>query len=137
MNRRVVFVDTGAWFAIIDRSDHCHRQAIGHLRAIADSGDSLATSNLVVQETAMLLSRKLSRKTAVSFLDQVCNDERVRIFHADERIEQEAYRLFRKYLDHDFSVVDCVSFVLMKANGIRRAFAFDRHFRTMHYIVEP
>jgi predicted nucleic acid-binding protein len=35
----------------------------------------------------------------------------------------------RKYSDQAISFTDCVSFVLMRREGIKRAFSFDKHFR--------
>lgn len=137
MSRKTVFVDTGAWFAIADKSDQHHQSAKEHLRSILESGDRLVTSSLVVHETVMLLSRRLSKVAALKFLDLIDKDENVEVMHGDAVVEQEAYQIFRKYAEHDFSIVDCVSFVLMKNHSLRRVFTFDKHFRTMRFSVEP
>lgn len=85
----------------------------------------------------MPLSRRISRKTAVSFLDEVYNAANVQIFHSDRIIEQDAFHTIRKFTDQDFSVADAVSFAIMKREGLRRAFTFDKHYKTMLFTVEP
>ena len=133
MTKKTVFFDTGAWFAMSDGSDQYHANAIAHV----NEGNEIKTTNLVVHETFMLISRKLSRKAAIVFLSEIYSDQTVEVFHSDEALEQEAFQTIRSYPDQDFSVADCVSFALMKRKGIRRAFTFDKHFKTMRFSVEP
>ena len=38
---------------------------------------------------------------------------------------------------HNLSLVDCVSFEFMRRTGIRKAFAFDRHFQDYGYELYP
>ncbi|MEP6669176.1 MAG: twitching motility protein PilT [Chthoniobacter sp.] len=41
----------------------------------------------------------------------------------------EAWRVFGRFSDKEWSFTDCTSKVLMERLGITRAFAFDEHFR--------
>jgi uncharacterized protein len=136
MSKRI-FVDTGAWFAIADKNDQFHRKASDLIKRIVGNRDNLITSNLVIQETAMLLSRKLSKEAAFRFLQTVYNDDDVEIIHCNEAMEKEAYGIFHHFAEQDFSIVDCVSFVLMKELKIKHVFTFDKHFKTMRFLVEP
>jgi predicted nucleic acid-binding protein len=43
--------------------------------------------------------------------------------------ERRAVQIVLKYRDKDFSLVDASSFALMERLGLRRAIAFDPHFR--------
>ena len=43
--------------------------------------------------------------------------------------EQRAKTILARYTDKDWTVCDAVSFALLEARRIRRAFTFDRHFR--------
>ena len=45
--------------------------------------------------------------------------------------------IFERYDDKDFSFTDCVSFVILRAMGIKEAFAFDQHFDQMEFIRKP
>ncbi len=64
-------------------------------------------------------------------------DPLIEIVHADEEIEQEGFLLYQKYKDQDYSIADCVSFVVMQLYNISRCFTFDRHFSTMGFDIEP
>jgi len=135
MNERRIFVDTAAWFAVTDRSDHNHKKAMAHLKKLHSERIELVTSNLVVHESFMLLSRKTTRTAAITFVDKVYTGATV--LQSDKDVESEAYELIRNYSDQDFSVVDCVSFILMQREHLRRAFTFDKHFQIMNFDVEP
>lgn len=137
MNKNFIFVDTGAWFAIADTSDQLHNKATEHIKKLSESKAVFITSNLVVHETIMLLSRKLSKNAAIRFIDMIYNDENVKIIQSNEILEGKAYQTYKKYSDHDFSVADCVSFVLMKEHALKKAFTFDKHFKIMKFSVEP
>jgi len=137
MNKKTVFVDTGAWFAAADKTDQYHAKASAHLKKLIKNKNPLITSNLVIHETLMLLSRKVSKNAAIKFLDYIFNDDMIEIWQADETIDQKAFSIFKKYKEHDFSIADCVSFVLMTENDIKNAFTFDKHFKTMKFLTEP
>ncbi|MBD3391959.1 MAG: PIN domain-containing protein [Chitinivibrionales bacterium] len=132
-----VFIDTGAWFAGIAKNDQHHDEAMKHRDRLLKQKDRFITTNLIIHEATMLLERKVSKKEAIKFLKAVVKDHLVDIVHADEDVEQEGVALYQKYKDQDFSVTDCISFVVMKREGIKRAFTFDKHFKTMRFSVEP
>jgi predicted nucleic acid-binding protein len=48
--------------------------------------------------------------------------------HVDEKLFQEGWQFFQIHKDKDYSLTDCISFVVMKKLGIETAFAFDQHF---------
>ena len=85
----------------------------------------------------MLLSRRISRNAALSFLDEIYNTDNVQIFHSDRTMESEAYTTIRKYHDQDYSVADAVSFVVMKREELKRVFTFDKHFKIVRFSAEP
>jgi hypothetical protein len=59
-----------------------------------------------------------------------------RIF-VHQETEARACRLLRQHADQDFSFVDATSFAVMRAERIRHAFAFDRHFSTAGFLRIP
>jgi predicted nucleic acid-binding protein len=44
---------------------------------------------------------------------------------------------FQQHQDKDYSLTDCISFLVMQQLDIRRAFAFDQHFVQAGFIREP
>jgi len=133
----IVFVDTGAWFAGMVRNDQFHEAAVECRMSLTAAGERFFTSNLVINETTMLLERKAGRKHAILFLRAVMTDPAIRVLHIDQQLEHEGYRLYQKYKDQTYSITDCVSFAAMKLYRIKTAFTFDRHFTDMGFIAVP
>jgi len=125
----VIFVDTGAWFALAVRNDPDHAAALAWLRA---NRESLVTSDYVLAETATLLRMrdKTSRghRLAVSIANSLYRQESAFLEKIADGDIATALNIFRKFSDHSFSFVDCTSFALIERLGISQAFAFDRHF---------
>lgn len=132
-----MFVDTSAWFAGIAKNDQYNEHATKCRNQLLKGNSRFITSNLIIHETTMLLERKVSKKEAIRFLKVILKDSHVEIIHADEDIELEAYELYQKYKDQDFSVADCISFVIMRRYQISKCFTFDHHFSTMGFDLCP
>ncbi|MGB0680077.1 MAG: VapC toxin family PIN domain ribonuclease, partial [Polyangiales bacterium] len=61
----------------------------------------------------------------------------LQILRPDEKQEKLALKLFGKFADQQVSFTDCVSFTLMKTHSLRRAFAYDQHFRFAGFELMP
>jgi predicted nucleic acid-binding protein len=137
MKKRTVFVDTGAWFALADRSDQYHDQAIGIYPELLRGYQKLVTTNLVVSETYILVRRALGHREAMTFLESIEASPRVIKIYSDESLEAAAKDILRQYEDQDFSYTDGVSFAAMMQKEIEEAFSFDQHFRTAGFRLIP
>jgi predicted nucleic acid-binding protein len=126
-----IFVDTGAWYALADRSDRHHVTA-ARFYAKRASGRELVTSSLVVAETWALVAAHLGRPAALTFWETL-RDLRVPILPCDPADLEAAWRIAQGFPDQDFSFTDCTSFALMERRGIDEAFAFDAHFLVYRY----
>lgn len=120
-----LFVDTGAWYALANRLDCHHKEAVAFLAATARP---LLTTNYVAVETANLLNARAGHAAASTFLERLRESKLVTVHHVVPREELEAEAFFRRHADKGWSLTDCSSFVVMGALGLREAFAFDRHF---------
>jgi len=125
----VIFVDTGAWFALAVRSDPDHAAAFAWLQR---NREPLVTTDYVLAETATLLrvrdktlrGHRIAVRVATSLLRQ--ESALLEKVAADDLAR--ALSIFRKYSDHSFSFVDCISFAVMERLRLARSFAFDHHF---------
>ena len=121
----VIFVDTSAYFAILDKSDKNHNKAVSFL----EKNDlPLITSNLVVIETINLVNSRIGHEPATQLGKKLYNESFTTVVDVTSEDEKKAWQIFQKYSDKDFSLTDCVSFALMERLRIKRAFAFDVHF---------
>lgn len=122
---KVVFVDTGAFYAAINRKDQNHDTAVALFKRALDEKWRLVTSNFVVAETHALLLGRLGRDLASAWLRSVPAGV-VRVSKGDE---EKARRIIFGYIDKDFSYCGAASFAVIERLRIREAMAFDRHFQ--------
>ncbi len=129
-----LFVDTGAWYAIMNREDAHHSEAVDFL-----SGTSrlLLTTNYVVVETVNLLNARVGHGPAARFLERLHSSKIATVHHISPSEHSEAETFFVAHRDKDFSLADCSSFVVMKELGLTDAFTFDRHFAQAGFARVP
>jgi len=128
-----VFVDTSAFYALLNVSDLRHREAARIWAGLIESGAEMETHNYVVVETAALVQRRLGVKAAEAFFDALLGV--VRILWIDEDIHRRAEGAFRTAGRKTLSLVDCTSFEIMRGRSIGSAFVFDTDFQDHGFAV--
>ncbi len=121
-----LFVDTSAILAIIDADDERHAEALGVWSSLADRSESAITSNYVLVEATAVLSRRLGFQAVRLFQTDIVPVLSVRWI--DEVTHERAVAALLTAGRRDLSLVDCVSFEVMRQLGLDSAFAFDAHF---------
>lgn len=134
---RKVFVDTGAWVGLADRSDDLHEPARAAYATILQPSTRLVTTNLVIAESYTLIRRRVGFEAAIRFLQSLQTSPRLEKVLSDWALERDAEAILRRYTDQDFSYVDAVSFAVMRAQNITEVFGFDGHFRIMGFVLRP
>lgn len=104
-----VFVDTSAWYALLDRSDVSHSRITSMLR---DAGSLLLTDHILV-ETHRLAAHRLGGEVADRFWREVAGNAAVIEVVGLKDLDQ-ALDIRAEWSDHDFSLVDCTSFAVMQ-----------------------
>lgn len=120
-----VLVDTSAVFALLDRNDNCHETAKTALESLKKGRQEPLLTNFIVAECHALLLSRIGADFARNWsLGNIWPVERVSV---DD--EAKAAEIVRQFIDKTFSYTDATSFAVMERLRIRRAFAFDPHFR--------
>ena len=122
----MIFVDTSAIYAILDRNDANHEAASRCWIRLLESGAPLFTTNYVLVESCALAQSRLGLDAVRSIQEDLLPV--VDIVWADEAIHSLAMTALLAARRRKLSLVDCVSFAAMRQRGARAAFAFDRHF---------
>ena len=121
-----VFIDTSAFLAVLDADDESHRRADGSWRKLLASDLSLATTNYVLVETFALAQSRLGLDAVRSLRHDVIPV--LRVIWVEAELHEAGATALLTAGRRRLSLVDCVSFEVMRREGIRQALAFDRHF---------
>ena len=132
-----VFIDSGAFIGRQRADDQHHRAALAGWAHLEKSRARLFTSNFVLDEAITLLSRRAGASFAAAQARVWYSSAVLGILRPDADDEQRALDLLEKFADQAVSFTDCVSFVLMRREHIKRAFAFDRHFKAGGFELFP
>ncbi|TEU12660.1 MAG: PIN domain-containing protein [Anaerolineales bacterium] len=129
-----VFVDTSAFIALLDPRDDCHDQAMYVEQSLSSQATRLLTTNFVLDETYTGLRGKIQHSAILRFRDSVRQSRRLSVIRITEAVEDQAWEIFARYHDKDFSFTDCTSFAVMRQLDITTAFAFDEHFEQFGFM---
>ncbi|WP_027718472.1 type II toxin-antitoxin system VapC family toxin [Desulfovirgula thermocuniculi] len=128
---RCVFIDTAGWLALGNKSDQWHSRAVQVYQQIAREGWHRLTTDAVIIEVCNALRKPSLRPLATTLTDNIFKAERLgylEIVHVSTELIHQGLVLFRKRKDKDWSLTECISFVLMEQRGISRALTTDQRF---------
>jgi len=121
----IQFVDTHYLLALVNTKDKHHGMAVQH----SLSGvDKLLTSTWVLVEFADALSSVNSRIRAARFLHGFQARPFVEVVPPTREQFVRALELYEQRADKDWSLTDCMSFLIMESREITEALTADRHF---------
>ena len=130
-----IFVDTGAWYALLDEDDANHHAAVRFKDSLVHP---LVTSNYIADEVITLVRSRLGHNVAVKIGQKLWGESIANLIRVTPRDEIKAWEIFMKYQDKAFSFTDCTSFTLMERVEVTEVFAFDEHFKQYgSFIVLP
>ena len=119
------FADTSYLLALLNPDDEFHAAATawsGKLEEI------VVTTMWVLTELGDALHRGRNRATFARFLDTLGSHEDFEVVPASAELFQRGVEFFRVRPDKEWSLTDCISFVVMAEKGISEALTADRHF---------
>ena len=129
-----VFVDTSALYALLDADDEQHARAAAALRALRERGVELVTHAYAVVETSALAQRRLPAGAQRALFEGLLAVVDVATVDPGLHAAAVAALLIAPSAP---SLVDQVSFALMRERGIDSAFAFDDDFAKAGFAVVP
>ncbi len=121
----MIFLDTSLVYALADQRDPFHQVARGRFETALQSRRALVTHSYVLVESMALLQRRLGRQAALQFSRDSSAFE---IEWVSAALHGEAVRALAA--GAGTSLVDQVSFAVMRRRGIGEALTLDTDFVT-------
>jgi predicted nucleic acid-binding protein len=130
-----VLVDTSALLAVLDADDMNHSPAKSAWEKFLSGGTDLVTHNYVLVETSALVLRRLGLEALRVFETDVVPV--LDVVWVTPDVHEAAVGAQLLAAKRSLSLVDCVSFEIMRRAGLRSAYAFDAHFSESGYELIP
>jgi predicted nucleic acid-binding protein len=130
-----VFTDSSAFVALLANDDRNHQSAWATWNRLLSADEFIRTSNYVVSETVAVLQRRIGIEGVREFVEGPLGAMEI------DWVSPEAHHRGMSALvtagRRDLSLVDCVSFDMMRELGIEAAFTFDPHFAEQGFECVP
>ena len=118
-------IDTSYIIALVSERDENHEKA-NELVAEYDK-QQLCVTDAVLLEIGNALARNHKQK-AIEIIEQAFGSDRIEVIRVDESLFDKGFELYKSHADKTWGLVDCISFVVMRENGITDALTSDKHF---------
>lgn len=121
----MIFLDSSAIYAWADTGDPNHRSALRRLQRLLNAGETFVTHNYVLVESLALLQARLGIDAAT----KLTKDAKAFVIEwVDDDLHEQGVRELVRARSRKVSLVDHVSFLVMRRRGLTTAFAFDDDF---------
>jgi uncharacterized protein len=120
-----VFADAFFYVALINRHDSYHLRAATYAHAYRGA---VLTTEWVLAEVADALAASRARQQVRAMIEDLKSDPSTHIVEASSHLFIQGLELYDKRPDKEWSLTDCISFVVMESEGVHEAPTGDRHF---------
>ena len=121
----MIFLDTSAIYALADERDANHEEAVGLFSAALENAEQLLVHNYILVESAFLLQRRLGLSSSLRLLGDA---KAFKVHWIREEDHDNAVALLTQRGRRAISLVDCMSFVVMRDYGVQNSLGFDSDF---------
>ncbi|HYN44450.1 MAG TPA: PIN domain-containing protein [Candidatus Limnocylindrales bacterium] len=133
MKRHKFFLDTAYIIAFLNPNDIFHSKAKELFPSVQTAHEIWITEAVLI-EIGNALSRS-NREVAVDFINGCYFSPNVRVVSVDNELLQRAIDLYHDRKDKEWGLTDCISFIVMKDQGLKYALTTDEHFQQAGYII--
>jgi len=127
-----VFIDTSALLAILDADDeHCKKAKGIWIRLISEE-ETIICSNYVLVETFALVQNRLGFEAVRTLQEDIL--PMIMVEWVNEATHKAGVTGVLTAMRKKLSLVDCISFDIMRKLGIKKVFAFDPHFKEQGFV---
>ncbi|MFL5245104.1 MAG: type II toxin-antitoxin system VapC family toxin [Gemmataceae bacterium] len=129
---KTVFADTDYFIAQFNSSDISFEKAVAFTDTFVGR---MVTTDWVIVELADAFARPPNRERFVALYQQLTTLAALAIVPAERALLLDGLALYAERPDKEWSLTDCISFVVMKQQGILEAATADRHFEQAGFVA--
>lgn len=126
------FADSFYYLAILSEEDEAHDRAIDFTR---QARAPMVTTDRVLTEVADAMAGITHRPRFLALLAALQRDPTVKVIPASRELFHRGVDLFSRRSDKEWSLTDCISFVVMEELRLHDALTGDRHFEQAGFRV--
>lgn len=120
------FLDTSFFIALLTKEDRFHEKADQAWKSLLESDASLVSTNYTLLETFALIQSLLGLEAVADFQRDVV--PLLSLEWVDGNYHEAGLAAVLAAKRRNLSLVDCVSFEVMRRNGVKNVHTFDKHF---------
>jgi predicted nucleic acid-binding protein len=120
-----VLADSSYYIALLSPRDQHHEDAI---RLSASLRRPVVVTEFVLIELTNAMSSVESRNRAIALWSHLQSDPTITIIPASTELLARGRQLYSQRIDKEWSLTDCISFVVMQDQGLTDALTADHHF---------
>ncbi len=120
----MVFADTFFYLALLRDDDPAHARALAEARL----NRLIVTTEFVLLELGNACARAEDHADFLALVQGIRASSRITVVPLDSGLFERGLRRMGERADKDWSLTDCVSFVVMEDNAVTEALTGDRHF---------
>jgi predicted nucleic acid-binding protein len=128
---KAVFADTFFYLALLRQDDPAHARAMG----CATANQFIVTTEFIILELGNACARASDHGDFLAPVAGMRSSRRVRIVPLESRLLSRGFERMAARPDKDWSLIDCISFVVMEDEGIHEALTADEHFEQAGFIA--
>ncbi|MBM4041313.1 MAG: type II toxin-antitoxin system VapC family toxin [Planctomycetes bacterium] len=127
-----VFADTFYYLALMNPEDRAHGRALEFSDTLVEP---VVTTTWVLTEVADALCAPGQRRGFRRLLDHIGADPTTRVVPPSQQLFDRGVEFYDHRPDKEWSLTDCISFVVMTEEGITEALTGDHHFEQAGFVA--
>ena len=120
-------VDSDAFVGRFYTKDPHHTTALSLFSQLEEKQEQLATTSMVVAETATVLSHRSGQDLARKFFGAM-EKSKLPVIHIDEDLQKKATQIFQAQKRKGTSMTDCANVAVVQLFEIPTVFGFDKFY---------
>jgi uncharacterized protein len=130
---KTVFADSYFFFALVNPNDPAHTKAVDFVRQY--NGRMITTGWIITEIGDGWSKPPQRRQTFLQVLADLRANPNAIIVPCSDQLLQKGIDLYTQRLDKEWTLTDCISFVVMSRETIAEALTGDRHFEQAGYVA--